>query len=312
MPIPVILDCDPGHDDAIAILLAGASPELDVRGITTVAGNVSVDKTSKNALKICELAKLDRLKVYAGMSRPLVKDLLTAENVHGRSGLDGPELPEPKRTVEPRHAIDFLIDELLSSKEPVTLIPTAPLTNIAAALIREPRIRTSIQEIVMMGGAIAEGNTTPAAEFNIYVDPHAADVVFRSGVPIWMIGLDVTHQALVLPERLKKIRALGSPVSAAAADLMIFFQEHHRVKYGMEGPPLHDPCAVAAVIDRSIFRFKEMHVGIELEGRLTQGRTVCDLWNVTGNPPNAHVGLSVDAPRFFDLLISRLARYGKW
>ncbi len=309
MPIPVILDCDPGHDDAIAILLACASPELEVRGITTVAGNVSVEKTSRNALKICELAKLDHIKVYAGMTRPLVKDLLTAEYVHGKSGLDGPDLPEPKRVVEPRHAVDFLIDEILSSKNPITLIPTAPLTNIAVALIKEPRIRSSIREIVLMGGAIAEGNTTPAAEFNIYVDPHAADVVFRSGVPISMIGLDVTHQALVLPERLQKIRALGGRTAAAAAELMVFFQEHHRVKYGMPGPPLHDPCAVAAVIDRSMFRFKEMHVGIELEGRLTQGRTVCDLWNVTGNRPNAHVALSIDAERFFDLLISRLATY---
>ncbi len=309
MPIPVILDCDPGHDDAIAILLAGASPELEVRGITTVAGNVSVEKTTRNALKICELGKLDHVKVYAGMSRPLVKELLTAEEVHGQSGLDGPDLPEPKRAVEPRHAVDFLINELLSTKDPITLIPTAPLTNIAAALLKEPRIRPKIREIVLMGGAIAEGNTTPAAEFNIYVDPHAADVVFRSGVPIWMIGLDVTHQALVLPERLQRIRALGTKTAAAAADLMEFFQEHHRVKYGMAGPPLHDPCAVAAVIDRSMFQFEEMHVGIELEGRLTQGRTVCDRWHVTGHAPNAHVALSIDAPRFFELLIDRLGRY---
>lgn len=309
MPIPVILDCDPGHDDAVAILLASASPELEVRGITTVAGNVPLEKTSKNALKVCELAKLDHVKVYAGMSRPLVKDLFTAENVHGKSGLDGPNLPEPKRSVEPQHAVDFIIEALLSTPDPITLIPTGPLTNIATALLKEPRIRSSIQEIVLMGGAIAEGNTTPAAEFNIFVDPHAADVVFRSGVPLSMIGLDVTHQALVLPERLHRIRGLGSRTSDVVAQLIEFFQEHHRVKYGMPGPPLHDPCAVAAVVDRSLFHFKKMHVGIELEGNLTEGRTVCDLWGVTGNPSNAQVALSIDAPRFFQLLISRLAHY---
>ncbi|MGB7620947.1 MAG: nucleoside hydrolase [Terriglobia bacterium] len=309
MPIPVILDCDPGHDDAVAILLACASPELEVLGISTVAGNVSLEKTSKNALKVCELAGLDGVKVYAGMSRPLVKGLLTAEEVHGKSGLDGPDLPAPKRTLEPRHSVDFLIEELLRAREPITLIPTGPLTNVAMAILREPRIRPSIREIVLMGGAIAEGNTTPAAEFNIYVDPHAADVVFRSKVPVSMIGLDVTHQALVLPDRLQRIRDLGSRTGGVVAQLIEFFQEHHRVKYGMAGPPLHDPCAVAAVIDRSLFHFKPMHVAIELEGSLTQGRTVCDVWNVTGNPMNALVALSIDAPRFFDLLISRLAVY---
>ncbi|MBZ5535913.1 MAG: nucleoside hydrolase [Acidobacteriia bacterium] len=309
MPLPVILDCDPGHDDAVAILLACASPELDVLGISTVAGNVPLEKTSKNALKICELAKLDHVRVYAGMSRPLVKELLTAEEVHGKSGLDGPDLPVPKRRLEPKHSVDFITEELLSHKEPITLIPTGPLTNIAMALVREPRIRNHIREIVLMGGAIAEGNTTPAAEFNIYVDPHAADIVFRSGVPVTMIGLDVTHQALVLPDRLQRIRDLGSHTALVVAGLIEFFQEHHRVKYGMAGPPLHDPCAVAAVVDRTLFQFKKMHVAIELEGRLTQGRTVCDLWNVTGNPVNSEVALSIDAPRFFDLLISRLAKY---
>ncbi|MBZ5552996.1 MAG: nucleoside hydrolase [Acidobacteriia bacterium] len=309
MPLPVILDCDPGHDDAVAILLACASPELEVLGISTVAGNVPLEKTSKNALKICELAKLDHVKVYAGMSRPLVKDLLTAEEVHGKSGLDGPDLPLPRRSLEPKHSVDFIIEELLRSKEPITLIPTGPLTNIAMALVREPRIRSRIREIVLMGGAIAEGNTTPAAEFNIYVDPHAADVVFRSGVPVTMIGLDVTHQALTLPDRLNRIRALNSRTALVVAQLIEFFQEHHRVKYGMAGPPLHDPCAVAAVVDRTLFHFKSMHVAIELEGRHTQGRTVCDLWDVTGNPANAQVALSIDAPRFFDLLISRLAAY---
>lgn len=309
MPLPVILDCDPGHDDAVAILLACASPELEVLGISTVAGNVPLEKTSKNALKICELAKLDHVKVYAGMSRPVVKDLLTAEDVHGKSGLDGPDLPAPKRALETKHSVDFVIEELLRCKEPVTLIPTGPLTNIAMALLREPRIRNFIREIVLMGGAIAEGNTTPAAEFNIFVDPHAADVVFRSGVPVTMIGLDVTHQALVLPDRLQRIRNLGSRTALVVAQLIEFFQEHHRVKYGMAGPPLHDPCAVAAVVDRTLFQFRKMHVAIELEGRFTQGRTVCDLWQVTGNPANAQVALSIDAPRFFDLLISRLAAY---
>lgn len=309
MPIPLILDCDPGHDDAVAILLACASPELEVRGITTVAGNVPLAKTSINALKICELAGLDRIRVFAGMSRPMVRTLVTAENVHGKSGLDGPELPAPARTLEPQHAVDFIVDELTSATEPVTLIPTGPLTNIAMALVKAPSITSHIKEIVLMGGAIREGNTTPAAEFNIYVDPHAAQIVFHSGVPVTMIGLDVTHQALVLPERLERIRKLGSRTAGAVVQLMEFYQRYDRRKYRMPGAPLHDPCAVACVLDRSLFDTKFVNVEVETRSDLTLGRTICDLWGVTERPANAHVGLSIDAERFFDLLIDRLATY---
>lgn len=309
MPIPIILDCDPGHDDAVAILLACASPELEVRGITTVAGNVPLDKTSKNALKICELARLNHIRVYAGMSRPMVRALFTAEYVHGKSGLDGPELPEPARQLESQHAIDFIIEELRSAAEPITLIPTGPLTNIAMALVKAPEIKSHIKEIVLMGGAIREGNTTPSAEFNIYVDPHAAQIVFHSGVPVTMIGLDVTHQALVLPERLERIRAIGSRTANAIVQLMEFYQRYDRRKYRMAGAPLHDPCAVAYVIDRGLFETKFVNVEVETCSDLTIGRTVCDLWEVTDRPANAHVGLSIDHERFFDMLIERLAVY---
>lgn len=309
MPIPIILDCDPGHDDAVAILLACASPELEVRGITTVAGNVPLDKTSKNALKICELAGLNHIRVYAGMSRPMVRALFTAEYVHGKSGLDGPDLPEPARQLEPAHAVDFIIEELRSAAEPITLIPTGPLTNIAMALVKAPEIKSHIKEIVLMGGAIREGNTTPSAEFNIYVDPHAAQIVFHSGAPVTMIGLDVTHQALVLPERLERIRAIGSRTANAVVQLMEFYQRYDRRKYRMAGAPLHDPCAVACVIERGLFETKLVNVEIETSSELTIGRTVCDLWEVTDRPANAHVGLTIDHERFFDMLIERLAVY---
>src|SRR5215471_13187160 len=216
----IILDCDPGHDDALAILLACASPELEVLGITTVAGNVPLDKTTYNALRVCEVAGLHHVPVFAGMSRPLVRKLYTAEHVHGKSGLEGPKFPEPTRSLDPRHAVEFIVDTVMHSDEPTTLVPTGPLTNIAAVLIREPQVVERVKEIVLMGGALYEGNVTPSAEFNIYVDPHAAKVVFDSGIPITMIGLDTTHQALATPERVAKMKALGTPISDIVVGLI--------------------------------------------------------------------------------------------
>src|SRR5882724_2319204 len=301
MPQKIILDCDPGHDDAIAILLACASPELDVLGITTVAGNVPLDKTSYNALRICEAAGLHHIPVFAGMPRPLVRNLYTAEHVHGKSGLEGPTFPEPTRELDPHHAVDFIINQVLCDKDPITLVPTGPLTNIASVLIREPKVAKRVKEIVLMGGAIYEGNSTPSAEFNIYVDPHAAKVVFDSGAQITMIGLDTTHQALAIPERVAKMKALGTPIAEMVIGLIEFFQGHHKLKYGMPGPPLHDPCAVAAVIDRSLLTTKTMAVEIEITSELTMGRTVCDIWGTTKRELKAQVATAIDADRFFEL-----------
>lgn len=305
----IVLDCDPGHDDALAILLAARHPALRLEAITAVAGNSTVDKTARNALKVCSLAGIRDVPIAAGMAAPLVRPLHVAPAIHGASGLDGPHLPEPDLVLDPRHAVDLLIELLLASNGDLTIVATAPLTNLAAAIRREPRILPGIERIVLMGGSIGLGNWTPAAEFNIYVDPEAAHVVFTCGRPVTMVGLDVTHTALATPEVRERIRALGSPVARLADGLLGFFADTYREVFGFEAPPLHDPCAVAAVIDPTLLRTKPMHVAIELRGEHTTGRTVCDLYGVTGEPPNAEVGLALDVPRFWDLLIETLARY---
>lgn len=305
----IILDCDPGHDDALAILLAARHPALRLEAITTVAGNAPVEKTARNALMVCTLAGIRDVPIAAGMAAPLVRPLHVAPAIHGASGLDGPDLPEPDLVLDPRHAVDLLIELLLTSDGDLTLVATAPLTNLAAAIRREPRILPKIERIVLMGGSIGLGNWTPAAEFNIFVDPEAAHVVFTCGRPITMIGLDVTHSALATPAVRERIRALGSPVAQFADDLLGFFAESYREVFGFEAPPLHDPCAVAAVIDPTLLRSQPMHVAVELRGELTTGRTVCDLYGVTGAAPNADVGLALDVPRFWDLMAETLARY---
>ena len=305
----IILDCDPGHDDAIAILLAARHPALKLEAITTVAGNQTLDKTARNALKVCTLAGIRDIPIAAGMDRPLVRELRVAADIHGASGLDGPALPEPDRDLAPTHAVDLLIERLLASEDDITLVATGPLSNLAAAMRREPRIVPKIARIVLMGGAIGLGNTTPAAEFNIYVDPEAAHLVFTCGRPVTMIGLDVTHQALATPEVRERIRALGTPVAHLVDDLLGFFAEtYHRV-FGFEAPPLHDPCAVAAVIDPTLLTTRAMHVAIELHGEHTAGRTVCDIHGVTGRPANAEVAVGIDVARFWDVLIGTLAAY---
>ena len=309
-PRPIIIDCDPGQDDALAILLAlGSADDLEVVGITAVAGNVPLPLTEKNARKICELAGRTDVPVHAGCARPILRPLVTAEYVHGKTGLDGADLPEPSAPLAPGHAVDFLIDTLMARPQgEVTLCPIGPLTNVALAIVKQPAIIPRIGEIVLMGGAMAAGNTTPAAEFNIYVDPHAARVVFEAGVKLTMLGLDVTHQALVDQDRLDAIAALGSPVARAATGLLDFFNRFDRERYASPGAPLHDPCVIAYLLAPELFSGRDCHVAIETASELTMGATLVDWWAMTGKPANATVIDQVDADGFFTLLTERLGR----
>lgn len=310
-PRRIIIDTDPGQDDAVAILLALASPEdLEVLAITAVAGNVPLELTSRNALMMVELAGRTDVPVHAGASRPMVRDLVTAEYVHGTTGIDGADLPDPITPLAEAHAVDAIIDLVMGS-EPgaVTLCPLGPLTNIGLALVREPRLAQRVGEIVLMGGGFFEGgNRTPAAEFNIYVDPHAADVVFRSGIPITMMPLDVTHKVLTLPRRVDRFAALGTPAGTAVHGMLDFFDRYDIEKYGTEGGPLHDPCVIAYLLDPGLFAGRRVNVQIETRSELTMGMTVIDWWGVTGLEPNATVMRDVDAEGFFDLLVERIGR----
>jgi inosine-uridine nucleoside N-ribohydrolase len=310
-PRKVIIDTDPGQDDAVAILLALSSPEeIDVLGITAVAGNVPLDLTAKNARIICELAGKVEIPVFAGCDRPLGRPLVTAEHVHGKTGLDGPDLPDPTMALQAHHGVDFIIDTLRT--EPggtVTLCPLGPLTNIATALQRAPDIAEKVQQIVLMGGAYFEvGNITPAAEFNIYVDPQAADIVFKSGVDIVVMPLDVTHKALVTKARNDAFRALGTPVGIAVAQMTDFFERFDKEKYGSPGAPLHDPCVTTYLINPDLFTGRHINVEVETESELTLGMTVADWWGVTDREPNATFIGDLDADGFFALLTERLAR----
>ncbi|MBI2719167.1 MAG: nucleoside hydrolase [Rhizobiales bacterium] len=309
-PLPIIIDTDPGQDDAVAILLALASPELEVLGITAVAGNVALALTEINARKICELAGRPDIKVYSGAIRPMVRNLVTAENVHGKTGLDGPVLPEPTMKLQARHGVDFLIETLMSRDAgTVTLCALGPLTNIGLALVREPRIASRIAQIVAMGGGFFEGgNVTPAAEFNIYVDPHAARLVFEAGIPITLIPLDCTHQALTTAARIEKFRALPNRAGPATAAMLDFYERFDVQKYGTDGGPLHDPCVIAWLLKPDLFKGRHVNVAIECQSELTMGMTVIDWWRVTDRAPNATVLRDIDAQGFFDLLAERLAR----
>ena len=304
----IIIDTDPGQDDAVAILLALASPELDLLGITVVAGNVPLAWTQKNARKVCELAGRPDVRVYAGASRPMLRPLVTAEHVHGNTGLNGPELPEPTMPLQAQHAVDFLIEEI--QRQPagsVTLCTLGALTNIALALQRAPEIAARIQQIVLMGGGFSEGgNITPAAEFNIYVDPHAAQLVFSSGIPLVVMPLDVTHQVLTTRKRLDAIAALGTPVAQATVALLEFFERYDEEKYGSDGGPLHDPCVIAYLLQPALFQGRHCNVEIETSSELTMGMTVVDWWGVSARPKNAMVMRTVDADGFFSLLTARL------
>ena len=305
----IILDCDPGHDDAIAILLAAHHPAIDLLAITTVAGNQSIEKTTLNALKVCSLAHIRNVPVAMGMERPLVRPAKHAANIHGESGLDGPHIPEPDVELAPQHAVDLLIDLLLNSNGDITIVPTGPLTNIAVAIRREPAILPKIQAISLMGGAIGLGNTTPAAEFNIHTDPEAAAIVFSCGRPITMCPLEVTHQALATEDVLGRLREANRPVATFAADLLDFFAGRYRNEFGFPAAPVHDPCAVAAVIHPSILLAHDMHVEIETTGEWTSGRTVCDVYDRLGKAPNARVGYALEVDRFWDMVISTILTY---
>lgn len=307
----IIIDTDPGQDDAVAILLALASPEeIDVLGITCVAGNVPLSLTAKNARIICELAGKTTVPVFAGCEKPLGRPLVTAEHVHGQTGLNGPVLPDPTMPLQDAHAVDFIIDTL--RKEPagtVTLCPLGPLTNIATAFEKAPDIIEKIQEIVLMGGAYFEvGNITPTAEFNIYVDPQAADIVFKSGVSIVVMSLDVTHKALVTKPRNDAFRNLGTLIGRTVAEMTDFFERFDKEKYSSNGAPLHDPCVTAYLINPSLFSGRYINVEIETQSELTMGMTVADWWGVTDRAPNALFVGDVDSDGFFDLLTQRLAR----
>jgi inosine-uridine nucleoside N-ribohydrolase len=290
-------------------LLAAHAPQLKLEAITTVAGNQTVQKTSTNALKVCSLAGIRDVPIAAGMDRPLVQQQEVAPEIHGESGLDGPSLPPPSLTLAPIHAVDLLIDLLMSSAGDLTIVATGPLTNVATAIRREPRIVPKIQQITLMGGAIGLGNWTPAAEFNIFVDPEAASIVFGCGRPITMVGLEVTHQAQATTEVRQRIRALANPVAQLVDGLLEFFAKSYLTVYNFPAPPVHDPCAVACLMDPKLLTSKPMRVDIELRGEFTRGRTVCDRYGKTGRAPNARVGLEINTTKFWDLLIETLATY---
>ena len=304
MTVPILLDCDPGHDDAIALLLALGSDQVELRGVTTVAGNQTLEKTTANAIRVLELVGRGDVPVAAGAERPLVREPRVAANVHGETGLDGPDLPPPQGSPEGEHAVDFLAGRVAGT----TLVATGPLTNVALLLARHPNARP--ERIVLMGGAIAEGNVTPAAEFNVWADPEAAARVFASGIDVTMVGLDVTHRALFTGERAERLRATGH-VGRVVAELLDFYGVFHREVYGFDGSPIHDAVAVAHVIDPTLLETRHLNVQVDCcPVELCRGRTVVDLWRRTGLEPNAHVATGIDSERFLDLLHQRLARLG--
>ena len=298
---PILLDCDPGHDDAIALLLALASPEVELLGVTTVAGNQTLDKTTANAIRVLEFVGRTDLHVAAGADRPLLREQHVAAEVHGETGLDGPDLPPPQGEPVAQHAVDFLAERIRTSDRPVTLIPTGPLTNVALLLALHPDARP--ERIVLMGGAIAEGNVTPAAEFNIWCDPEAAARVFDSGLDVTMVGLDVTHRALFTQAHAGR---LAGRVGDMVAELLRFYGSFHRRVYGFDGSPIHDAVAVAHVLDPALVETLERNVEIDTESELCRGRTVVDLWRRTTREPNAHVGVEIDSEGFLELLIERV------
>lgn len=311
MALPIILDCDPGHDDAIAMVLALASPELDVKAITASAGNQTPDKTLRNVLRMLTLLGRQDIPVAGGARKPLMRELIIADNVHGESGLDGLALPEPDFAPQTCTAVELMASTLRASPQPITLVATGPQTNVALLLNSHPELHDKIARIVLMGGAMALGNWQPAAEFNIYVDPEAAEIVFQSGLPIVMAGLDVTHKAQIHDQDIARFRQLGNPVATVVAGLLDFFMAYHRdEKWGFVGAPLHDPCTIARLLKPELFTGVERWVGVETQGKYTCGMTVVDYYFLTDNPPNTTLLLDVDRQGFVDLLAERLAFYG--
>ncbi len=307
MATPVILDCDPGHDDAIALLLALASPELELLGVTTTYGNQTLEKTTANALRVLELVERTDVPVAAGAERPLERELVVAAHVHGETGLDGTILPPASTSPTTDDSTSFVAEAVSGASDPVTIVATGPLTNVARYL--DAHGTDGIAHVVVMGGSIAEGNITPSAEFNVWCDPEAAARVFESGLDISMIGLDVTHQALLGQEVEARLRASGR-IGSFVADLNTFFTHYHRKTYGWEGAPIHDAVAVAHTVRPGLVTTKHRNVEVELESELCRGRTVVDLWQRTERLPNAQVGVAIDAPAFFDLLVERIASLG--
>ena len=307
----IIIDCDPGQDDAVALFLAFASPELDVLGITTAGGNVPLELTHRNARMMCDIAG-SNVPVYAGCDKPMRQPLRTAEYIHGETGINGIDVFKPQTPLQVGHAVEFIIETLLAAEDDsITLVPTGPLTNIGTAIDHESAILPKIERIVLMGGAMREGgNRTPSAEFNILVDPDAADIVFRCGRPIVQMGLDVTHQVLSTKDRVDRIAALRNPVAEATAGMISFFERYDMSKYSAPGAPLHDPCTVAWLIKPELFTGKDCNVAIETQSELTLGHTAVDFWHVTDRPRNVHWVYEVDSDGFYDLLTERLAGFG--
>lgn len=304
----VILDCDPGHDDAIAIIIAASKrSHLKILGMTTVAGNVAVEKNTVNALKICELLNLD-VPVHQGAVRPMVKQSEIAPEIHGETGMDGPELPEPSKTQENQHAVDFIIETVKSASEKVTLVPTGPLTNISMALLKAPEIKDNIEEIVLMGGG-TYGNWTPAAEFNIYVDAEAAKVVFESGVPVTMFGLDVTHQVIADKNIQKRYARIDNKVATFVSELLVYFGQAYKDHFGFEGGPIHDACTTMYLLEPSLFSFKDVRVDIETKGEFTYGMTSVDVLGVTGREANTKFAEAGHQDEFWDLFEEILTSY---
>ncbi len=304
------MDCDPGHDDAISLILAASKGSgLSIEAITTVAGNVEVEKNTLNALKVCDMIGLTNVPVAMGATKPLLKKQAIAGEIHGDTGLDGPDLPEvPSRQAVDQHAVDLIIDKLLYAEEKLTLVPTGPLTNIAMAMIREPGILDSIEEIVLMGGGTF-GNWTPVAEFNIWVDAEAAKLVLESGVPITMFGLDVTHQALATREVMDNLSEIGNPVSEFVVELLEFFSKTYKDVFGFEAGPIHDACTAAYLIEPEIFDFKHVRVDVETKGEFTYGMTSVDLLGVTNGKPNVRFATQLNEGRFWKLFDRALRSY---
>ena len=304
----IILDCDPGHDDAVAIMLAAINPKIELLGITVVAGNQKLEKTVNNALKVCNHLNLD-VPVYSGMSRPMIREQLIADDIHGETGLDGPKFEELKIKAEDKHAVNFIIDTLMNSDEKVTLVPTGPLTNIGMAIRFEPRIIEKINRIVLMGGSYQLGNMTPAAEFNILADPDAAHIVFSSGVKVVMMGLDLTRQASATKEVVEKIKSLNNKASKLFVDLMEFFAASQKNVYGWSAPPVHDPTTIAYIIDPECIEVKPMFCEIELWSERSYGRTLCDYFGILKKEPNVDVAVKLDFDRFWNLIYENLKLY---
>ena len=308
----IIIDTDPGQDDAAAIMLALGSPELEVLGLTVVAGNVPLPLTERNARIVCEMCGRTDIKVFAGADRPLQRTLVTAEHVHGKTGLDGPDLFEPSFPLQDTHAVDFIVDSVMNEAPgTITLCPIGPLTNIALAIQKEPSIAGRLKQIVLMGGGYFEqGNITPSAEFNIYVDPEAADRVFSCGAPITMMPLDVTHKVMTTKKRVDAIRVINNPAAQALVDMLEFSERFDEEKYGTDGGPLHDPTTIAWLLQPRLFKGRLCNVEIDTQSDLTRGATVVDWWGVTERPKNALVIREVDAVGFFELIQQRLQNLG--